>query len=102
MTSQYRGSRAYPRRHGGNLDELKTKVAKKGLSPQARGKLFSGSFIFASFRPIPAGTGETTMPTVMSPRVGAYPRRHGGNCSMLLSSTYQSGLSPQARGKHPE
>ncbi len=50
---------AYPRRHGGNYSQRPVKPGGEGLSPQARGKLHQRRFHVFTYRPIPAGTGET-------------------------------------------
>ena len=91
--------RAYPRRHGGNVDKFCLWVRRSGLSPQARGKPQKTPRQALSVGPIPAGTGETSSITGTSVIFRAYPRRHGGNSVTPHQANCQKGLSPQARGK---
>ena len=92
-------SRAYPRRHGGNGSVQAVVLVGMGLSPQARGKRTPPCLEDVTLGPIPAGTGETEGSRTQSPPRKAYPRRHGGNISVLKSVLVMEGLSPQARGK---
>ena len=92
-------SRAYPRRHGGNISENQRHDYAAGLSPQARGKPMSDLPRPAGRGPIPAGTGETHQNPARGRYGGAYPRRHGGNVDKFCLWVRRSGLSPQARGK---
>ena len=91
--------RAYPRRHGGNLDIEPFLAFDTGLSPQARGKPLLPHPQLILYGPIPAGTGETALPFPLLLRHRAYPRRHGGNKPVKPCSALVVGLSPQARGK---
>ena len=95
-----KGIKAYPRRHGGNPSGCLKILSRRGLSPQARGKLNTMSALMSAHGPIPAGTGETTRVGVLHGRMGAYPRRHGGNRLDPRDDRRRWGLSPQARGKH--
>ncbi len=73
-----------------------------GLSPLARGKRFPWRGSRPSFGPIPAGAGET-LGALLLPRLpGAYPRWRGGNTAWDYSGGREAGLSPLARGKHPQ
>ena len=92
--------KAYPRRHGGNLDPSVATDRPKGLSPQARGKPKAEPSILSRRGPIPAGTGETQSGKNLPEFDRAYPRRHGGNPSFFRDHIIRQGLSPQARGKH--
>ena len=94
--------RAYPRRHGGNIFKTFTRRSERGLSPQARGKLFANNIKTTLAGPIPAGTGETLNQLYRNWYSRAYPRRHGGNSSATNGVPAYLGLSPQARGKLPE
>ena len=93
-------SRAYPRRHGGNIQTEIPRPTGRGLSPQARGKQTVNNEMLGAQRPIPAGTGETCTPMAGCCSIRAYPRRHGGNNTDEWYAFTRSGLSPQARGKH--
>ncbi len=92
-------SGAYPRRHGGNMRGHPIYAPLEGLSPQARGKPSNMVVTPGNSGPIPAGTGETVFLCFLFFVLRAYPRRHGGNSTILRIDAELSGLSPQARGK---
>ena len=50
-----------------------------GLSPQARGELCAGQYIWLCEGPIPAGAGGTSGLYFGGLVMRAYPRRRGGN-----------------------
>ncbi len=54
------------------------------------------------FRPIPAGTGETSCWTFSVTALGAYPRRHGGNAYTNVGICCDEGPIPAGTGETPE
>jgi len=92
---------------------------KQGLSPRARGKLFSEIPWTKNHRSIPACAGEAMTEYVraldlgvyprvrggsahfaqFSRRIRVYPRVRGGSQWLPVEATTEEGLSPRARGK---
>ena len=91
--------RAYPRWRGGNRRQRNAAHVREGLSPLARGKPNSIIYTAAEQGPIPAGAGETSLPTPFSCAAWAYPRWRGGNQPKVVRIPAILGLSPLARGK---
>jgi len=90
----------YPRGHGGARPGAFNSQNAAGLSPRARGSL---SVIIRLVQPvgsIPAGTGEPVGGNAVEPRLGVYPRGHGGAEREPCATYQQAGLSPRARGSH--
>ena len=70
-----------------------------GSSPQVRGKPHEGEHLTHSPRLIPAGAGKTRPRRSWCRCRAAHPRRCGENLAVLSSSVWQTGSSPQVRGK---
>ncbi len=96
------GTRAYPRRRGGNVRSQPTGVLAEGLSPQARGELGPTPSSPRRPGPIPAGAGGTHGVILSGYSDRAYPRRRGGNARHAGRVHCRLGLSPQARGERHE
>src|SRR5690606_35392485 len=92
--------RDYPRVRGADGMSPSEEVARKGLSPRARGRLHLDAPAVLHLGTIPACAG----PTVCDRRQGAqqrdYPRVRGADTSAILAVGRDGGLSPRARGRH--
>ena len=84
--------RAYPRERGGNKKLREQLVAKKGLSPRARGKLQRSFWQCALAGPIPASAGETRTSCAICSQQRAYPRERGGNWRNPMGDWTDAGL----------
>ena len=89
---------AYPRRRGGTAVGDVQRIAREGLSPQARGNHYAEMVKALIAGPIPAGAGEPLSMPTKKRSIRAYPRRRGGTCSQHSVVCADWGLSPQARG----
>jgi len=72
-----------------------------GLSPRARGNLWTLYPSRSALRPIPACAGEPGHRSSLIFRSRAYPRVRGGTIVTLVEKLKSEGLSPRARGNLP-
>ena len=93
-------SAAHPRRCGENCIVRHPSVTMHGSSPQVRGKPLTDEEKYQVMRLIPAGAGKTDNFSSSQTFAPAHPRRCGENASNFKPIVYQTGSSPQVRGKH--
>ncbi len=90
----------YPRWRGEHLDNLVDNLTVPGLSPLARGTLYSPALAGYGFRFIPAGAGNTLMTFAVKSLTTVYPRWRGEHTGTGWIQGKRVGLSPLARGTH--
>ena len=88
----------YPRWRGEHWIFWRLPWFAPGLSPLARGTPVDINHVFASYRFIPAGAGNTggTAPATRADAV--YPRWRGEHAFATARAAPEAGLSPLARG----
>ncbi len=89
---------AYPRMRGGTAASDTHYAEDGGLSPHARGNLWSVAMLTLPWGPIPACAGEPLSVRLACCRARAYPRMRGGTAVTSGTSLTGKGLSPHARG----
>ena len=88
----------YPRWRGEHRTPPAPVVPEAGLSPLARGTLGSLQRDRHVMRFIPAGAGNTSLPSLVSPLNTVYPRWRGEHDGDSYRAKKKTGLSPLARG----
>ena len=88
----------YPRVYGESIGPGRPLSCKQGLSPRVRGIQTDCSRHIASWRSIPACTGNPAPPAQGPVCIGVYPRVYGESFPNRLFSNPVTGLSPRVRG----
>ncbi|MBG0749478.1 hypothetical protein Q7O_003439 [Pectobacterium carotovorum subsp. carotovorum PCCS1] len=91
----------YPRWRGEHYSCHVDVTVPSGLSPLARGTLYSTSRPSAGSRFIPAGAGNTLLHDLRNRCWTVYPRWRGEHITLLAFRHLGRGLSPLARGTRP-
>ena len=91
-------ARAYPRSRGGTMTAPSMSLARRGLSPLARGNRRSLRPQWRFLGPIPARAGEPLSSCLFFVSSRAYPRSRGGTDGVGMKLENALGLSPLARG----
>ena len=88
----------HPRRRGEHFCILLSSQRAVGSSPQARGTPIERRAPVTDERFIPAGAGNTAIPTKRTTMRSVHPRRRGEHPPRSVGQNFGGGSSPQARG----